>query len=78
MYWFEKRPKRIYPLDIIQNIMQATVKMARAGQVVIPIEVREAMGLKAGDLIVIDVMGKVPKMKVVQEQGNAEGLPVRV
>jgi AbrB family looped-hinge helix DNA binding protein len=56
--------------------MQATVKIARAGQVVIPIEVREAMGLKAGDLIVIDVMGKVPKMSV-QEQGNAEGLPVR-
>jgi AbrB family looped-hinge helix DNA binding protein len=77
VYLFVKRPKRIYPLDTIQNIMQATVKIARAGQVVIPIEVREAMGLKAGDLIVIDVMGKVPKMSV-QEQGNAEGLPVRV
>jgi AbrB family looped-hinge helix DNA binding protein len=76
VYWFVKRPKRIYPLDTIQNIMQATVKIARAGQVVIPIEVREAMGLKAGDLIVIDVMGKVPKMNV-QEQGNAEGLPVQ-
>jgi AbrB family looped-hinge helix DNA binding protein len=41
--------------------MQATVKMARAGQVVIPIEVREAMGLKGGDLIVIDVLSKVEK-----------------
>ncbi len=49
--------------------MQATVKIARAGQVVIPIEVREALGLKPGDLVVIDVMGKVPKMSM-QEQGN--------
>ena len=49
--------------------MQATVKIAWAGQVVIPIEVREALGLKPGDLVVIDVMGKVPKMSM-QEQGN--------
>ena len=37
---------------------------------VIPIEVREAMGLNPGDLIVIDVLNKiVPKMSM-QEQGN--------
>lgn len=57
--------------------MQATVRMARAGQVIIPIEVREAMGLKAGDLIVIDVMGKTPKILEEQEQGNAEASPVQ-
>ncbi|HOV83136.1 MAG TPA: AbrB/MazE/SpoVT family DNA-binding domain-containing protein [Methanothrix sp.] len=50
--------------------MQATVKISRAGSVVIPIEVREAMGLNPGDLIVIDVLNKiVPKMSM-QEQGN--------
>ncbi|MGD0954671.1 MAG: AbrB/MazE/SpoVT family DNA-binding domain-containing protein [Methanotrichaceae archaeon] len=49
--------------------MQATVKMARAGQVVIPIEVREALGLKGGDLIVIDVLSKVEKASL-QEQGK--------
>ena len=53
--------------------MQATVKIARAGQVVIPIEVREALGLKPGDLIVIDVIGKVPKIDT-QEQGNGKGV----
>lgn len=53
--------------------MQATVKMSRAGSVVVPIEVREALGLNPGDLIVIDVMGKVPKMSV-QEQGNGKAI----
>jgi AbrB family looped-hinge helix DNA binding protein len=53
--------------------MQATVKMSRAGSIVVPIEVREALGLKPGDLIVIDVMGKVPKMNV-QEQGNDKAI----
>ena len=53
--------------------MQATVKMSRAGSVVVPIEVREALGLNPGDLIVIDVMGKVPKISV-QEQGNGKAI----
>ena len=35
--------------------------MARAGQVIIPIEVRQAMGLESGDLIIIDVISKIPK-----------------
>lgn len=39
----------------------------------IPIEIREALGLKTGDLITIDVLNKVPKMSV-QEQGNDKAL----
>ena len=56
--------------------MQTTVKMTRGGQVVIPYQIREAMGLKQGDLIEIDVMRKIrPEI----EQGNAEGsLPVTI
>jgi AbrB family looped-hinge helix DNA binding protein len=53
--------------------MQATVKMARAGQIVIPIEIREALGLRGGDLIVIDVISKVEKAKL-PEQGNDEAV----
>ena len=55
--------------------MQATVRMARAGQVVIPIEVREALELKPGDLIVIDVLGKAQKV-IQQELGNSKRSPV--
>jgi AbrB family looped-hinge helix DNA binding protein len=43
--------------------MQATVKMSRAGSVVIPIEVRESLDLKTGDLIVIDVLNRVEKVE---------------
>jgi AbrB family looped-hinge helix DNA binding protein len=53
--------------------MQATVKMSRAGSVVIPIEVRESLGLKSGDLIVIDVLNRVQKMEA-KEQGNGKGV----
>jgi AbrB family looped-hinge helix DNA binding protein len=53
--------------------MQTTVRMTRGGQVVIPIELRDAMGLKPGDLIEIDVIRKVIP---VAEQGNGEGFPV--
>ena len=53
--------------------MQATVKMSRAGSIVIPIEVRESLGLKSGDLIVIDVLNKVQKMSM-QEQGNGKAI----
>lgn len=56
--------------------MQATLKIGRAGQIVIPNAVREAMGLKSGDIIVVDILGKAQKM-VEREasQGNPEGLP---
>ena len=69
MYWGVIRPKNIYLISFFNITMQATVKMARAGQVVIPIEVREALGLKGGDLIVIDVLNKVEKASL-QEQGK--------
>jgi AbrB family looped-hinge helix DNA binding protein len=48
--------------------MQATVRVSKGGVVVIPIEVRDAMGISPGDLIVIDVVQKV----IQQDQGNAE------
>lgn len=56
--------------------MQATLKLGRAGQVVIPAAVREALGLKSGDIVIVDVVGKVQK-PIEQEanQGNPEGLP---
>jgi AbrB family looped-hinge helix DNA binding protein len=69
VYWNVIRPKNIYLISFFNIIVQATVKMARAGQVVIPIEVREALGLKGGDLIVIDVLSKVEKASL-QEQGK--------
>jgi len=58
--------------------MQATVRMTRSGQVSIPIEIREALDLKPGDLIIIDVIGDARKVQsqMVGEQGNAEALPV--
>jgi AbrB family looped-hinge helix DNA binding protein len=69
VYWSVIKPKNIYLINFLNITMQATVKMARAGQVVIPIEVREALGLKGGDLIVIDVLSKVEKASL-QEQGK--------
>jgi len=55
--------------------MQATLKLGRAGQVVIPAAVREALGLESGDIIIVDVMGKVQKLGQEANQGNPEGLP---
>ena len=57
--------------------MQATVRMTRSGQVSIPIEIREALDLKPGDLIIIDVIGDARKVQSqMGEQGNAEGFTV--
>ena len=57
--------------------MQATVRMTRNGQVSIPIEIREALDLKSGDLIIIDVIGNARKIQSqIGEQGNAEALPM--
>ena len=54
---------------LIKTTMQATVKITRGGQVSIPYEIREAMGLKPGDLIIVDIVRKIiPEA----EQGNAE------
>lgn len=50
--------------------MQATVKMTRAGQVSIPIEIRKIMGLKAGCFVTIDILSKEEEKKA--EQGNSD------
>jgi AbrB family looped-hinge helix DNA binding protein len=56
--------------------MQATLKLGRAGQVVIPAAVREALGLTSGDIIIVDVLGKVQKLAEQEaNQGNREGIP---
>lgn len=55
--------------------MQATLKLGRAGQVVIPAAVREALGLESGDIITVDVIGKVQKLGQEANQGNPKGLP---
>ena len=56
--------------------MQATLKLGRAGQVVIPAAVREAFGLTSGDIIIVDVLGKVQKLAEQEaNQGNREGIP---
>ena len=56
--------------------MQATLKLGRAGQVVIPAAVREALGLTSGDIIIVDVLGKVQKLSEQEaNQGNPKGLP---
>jgi AbrB family looped-hinge helix DNA binding protein len=47
--------------------MQATVKMAKSGQVVIPIEIREALGLAPGDLVVIDVIMRVERKTKIEK-----------
>ena len=56
--------------------MQATLKIGRAGQIVIPTTTREAMGLKTGDIIVVDILGKASRIAEQEtNQGNPEGLP---
>ncbi|MGA9099648.1 MAG: AbrB/MazE/SpoVT family DNA-binding domain-containing protein [Methanotrichaceae archaeon] len=52
--------------------MQATVRMIRNGQVSIPIEIREALGLEPGDLVLIDVIQKVPKAKSEGSASNPQ------
>jgi AbrB family looped-hinge helix DNA binding protein len=47
--------------------MQATVRMTRNGQVSIPIEIRETLDLKTGDLIVIDVLGTAKSIAKMPE-----------
>ena len=75
MYVFVIQAKIYIRIEEYGKIMQATVKVARAGQVVIPTVVREAMDIKPGDIIIIDILGKAPK---AIEQGNADAqsLPV--
>ncbi len=46
--------------------------MIRNGQVSIPIEIREALGLEPGDLVLIDVIQKVPKAKSEGSASNPQ------
>ena len=50
--------------------MQTITRLSRRGQVVIPNEIREAMGLEFGDLLVIDVLEKVPKRNSKERRKN--------
>lgn len=54
--------------------MQATVRMTRAGQISIPYEIRQAMGIVEGDLITIDVLSVAKKAHELKEQGKGEAL----
>ena len=54
--------------------MQATTKISKNGQVTIPMEIREVLGLKAGDYVTFDVFGKPEKVR----QGNSNEIPCAV
>jgi AbrB family looped-hinge helix DNA binding protein len=43
--------------------MQATLKIGRASQIVVPLAIRETMGLKIGDYIIVDFVKKVVPVK---------------
>lgn len=53
--------------------MQATAKMTKAGQISIPIEIRNVLELTGGDYVTIDVIGKAEK--IGQRQGNEFDVP---
>jgi AbrB family looped-hinge helix DNA binding protein len=50
--------------------MQATGKISKNGQVTIPREIREIMGLEHGDYVTYEIIGKPEK--IGQRQGNRE------
>jgi AbrB family looped-hinge helix DNA binding protein len=50
--------------------MQATTKVTRAGQISIPYEIRQAMGIEEGDLVVIDVLMIARKADELKELGK--------
>jgi len=54
--------------------MQATVKVSKVGQISIPYEIREVMGIGEGDMIVIDVLSIAKKAVSSSEEGNFEAL----
>ena len=53
--------------------MQATAKMTKAGQISIPIEIRNVLELAGGDYVTIDVIGKAEKIGT--KQGNGLNAP---
>jgi AbrB family looped-hinge helix DNA binding protein len=54
--------------------MQATAKVTRGGQISIPYEVRQAMEIGEGDLIIIDIIGVAKKAKDLKELGKGNAL----
>jgi AbrB family looped-hinge helix DNA binding protein len=44
--------------------MQATVKVSRSGQISIPYEIRQTMGIEEGDLVTVDILAIAKKAKV--------------
>jgi AbrB family looped-hinge helix DNA binding protein len=54
--------------------MQATAKVTRAGQISIPVEIRQAMEIEEGDLVTVDVLAVAKKAKDLKEQGKGEAL----
>ena len=51
--------------------VRATSKMTRKGQVTVPIEVREALGLKEGDRVEFELVEKGKPHAVIQPAGSA-------
>lgn len=50
--------------------MRAIVKVTRAGQVSIPIEIRELLSIDTGDYVEIDVLRRVVKTDVSINEGK--------
>jgi len=58
-------------------IMQATVKVTRAGQISIPIQIRQIMHIEEGDYITVDIIGIAQKANDMKELGKGEApIPV--
>ena len=55
--------------------MQAIAKMSSQGQVTIPREIREVLGLKPGDYIALDIIGRQLVAVEMIEKGNANSVP---
>ena len=52
--------------------MQATAKISSQGQITIPLEIREILGIRQGDYVTFEIISRHPKTsdKKIGEQGN--------
>jgi len=53
--------------------MTGVVKISSKGQVVIPKEVREKLGLRAGDYLLVELEGDEVKLRKVKPIGYGKG-----